>query len=320
MPLFLQGIYLQITATLTKNLLFYRLQRNIQAQQKLYSSLCLSQMIHNPYPLKTSLLLLKSPPLISHPQLLWLKMSLTLQYKPCLTESKNNLKNFLQGCVDDLKNNLKNWIISNQSHSAYQRIPRTPKKKITFFHQNQLNRGIISLHLPHPLNNDLRICVSEIELAEILELKKWNLKQQFKWNLMRSNPTTWKPSTTSTWKYKLSHQKNILHPMNNHLLISPNGHSSNHLENIHMHNNQPNIFPTLNLEVILSFNFKNGGVPLVTPSINTYQQTRSGRHKNISKHQIMIYLYFPSHQTLIQIHHIKRIPPIILKITSSSPY
>ena len=59
------------------------------------------------------------------------------------------------------------------------------------------------------------------------------------------------------------------------------------------------IFPwTFKVELYL--NFKNCGISFVQPSANPYQQTRSGRHINISKHHIMIYLHLSSHRIPIQ--------------------
>ena len=54
------------------------------------------------------------------------------------------------------------------------------------------------------------------------------------------------------------------------------------------------------MKVTLSFNFKNYGIPSVLPSDDPYQQTRSGRTKNISHQNIIICFNFYFHQTPIQ--------------------
>ena len=66
-----------------------------------------------------------------------------------------------------------------------------------------------------------------------------------------------------------------------------------------MHHNLPNIYPHWTLEAKLYFNFKTNGMPWNQHSASPCQQTRTGRHKNNSKQNIMIY-YKKSHQTLIQ--------------------
>ena len=103
-----------------------------------------------------------------------------------------------------------------------------------------------------------------------------------------------------TWKYQLPHQTNLLRPMNNHLLISPTGHSLNQLKNIHMHHNSPNIFLPWTLKRTLYFNFKDSGMPSVPPYTNPHQQKRSRLHTNISEQQIMVYLNLFSHPTPLQ--------------------
>ena len=97
------------------------------------------------------------------------------------------------------------------------------------------------------------------------------------------------------------HIKQVLFVLwKNYLLISPNGHSLNHLKKIHMHHSSSNICLPWTLKVTLSFNIKNGGMPFVMPSDNPNQQTRSVWHKNLSQQHIMIYINFSSQRTPIQ--------------------
>ena len=104
-----------------------------------------------------------------------------------------------------------------------------------------------------------------------------NLKQQLKWNLIKSHLTAQKSSTLSTWNYQLplkinwlSLHTNFLHTMKKFIMISYNGHYSNHLKNIHKHENSPKIYLPWPLKVTLSFEFKNGGMLSFTPSSNIY--------------------------------------------------
>ena len=116
------------------------------------------------------------------------------------------------------------------------------KESTTKFSSNWLNKRIIFISLLHLLKNYLIRWVPATELASILKKPNRNLKQQLKSNLMSSDIITWKPSTPSTWKHHILRKTNLLHPLNNHPLISSNGHSYNHIKNIHVHHNSPNIY------------------------------------------------------------------------------
>ena len=84
-----------------------------------------------------------------------------------------------------------------------------------------------SLPSPHTLINNLIKLVPTMEQTARLNYQHQNLKQQLKSNLIKSQLITEK-STHLAWIYKVSLQKTLLNTMNNLLLISSNGYSSNH--------------------------------------------------------------------------------------------
>ena len=55
-----------------------------------------------------------------------------------------------------LTNSMRNWLISNQIQFVSHTIKTCSNKKLPSFHQNSLNKRIISLHPPHPFKNTLR--------------------------------------------------------------------------------------------------------------------------------------------------------------------
>ena len=87
--------------------------------------------------------------------------------------------------------------------------------------------------------------------------------------------------------------------MTNLLLILSHGYLSSDLKNIHMCHNSPNLYITWPSKATPLFRFKNGGMEFFLPSVNIYQQTRSGRHTNISKQKITTCLPLSSHQKYI---------------------
>ena len=89
--------------------------------------------------------------------------------------------------------------------------------------------------------------------------------------------------------------------MNNLLMISSSGHSSNTLKYIHMLYNSPNICLPWPLKDTLSFLFKNVGIPFFPPSANLYQEKISGGNINFSQTMVINYLPLSSHQTHITI-------------------
>ena len=138
---------------------------------------------------------------------------------------------------------------------------------MTSFHQNYTTNRIKSLPLLHLMMNIFRTLVPSIEWAKQLTQQHQNFKQKLKWNLIKLHLTTHTPSTTLSWNYHISLQKNQLSLQTNLplavinlLLISSNGHSSNHLKTNHMHNNPPNIYIPWPLKVTLSLEFNNGGI------------------------------------------------------------
>ena len=106
-------------------------------------------------------------------------------------------------------------------------------------------------------------------------------------------------SAPSTLNYQLSIQTNLLINMTKLLLISSNGHYSSHLKNIHMYHNLPNTYLPWPYKVTHFFKFKNCGIPYFLPYANPCQQTRAGRHKNISHQKTTIYISLSSHRTYI---------------------
>ena len=159
------------------------------------------------------------------------------------------------------------------------------------------------------LSNTLIISVPEIESAPRLKHQNKNFNKQLIWSLIKSQLTTQKNPTPSTLKYQIPLQTNLLRPMTKILMKSSNGHSSNHQENIHKHHNWPNTCIPWSFKVKLSLIFKDGGVQLVLPSANIYQQIRYGRHKNLSQQNIIKYLPLSSHWTpiLSSLHQNKNI-------------
>ena len=126
-PLFLQVAYLLITTAFNKQLIYK--QRNLQAHT-LYSLLCLIPLSHNLYPLGSLLSIFMPPPFLPHLHHLCQNITLTKNYTPFLF----SLKSWCSWEKNDKiweRNNLKNkislemiWLISNQIHTASQRLPR----------------------------------------------------------------------------------------------------------------------------------------------------------------------------------------------------
>ena len=141
--------------------------------------------------------LLNPPPLIPSLNMFWLNLSLTLQYKPWLNSPNKKPPNRINSFTKKLKNRLfSNWRISE-----YHNMPRFSKKKLTSFHQKQLNKRSLFYQLPPPFNNALIRQVSSTYFSEILKQPNHIFKKQFKWNLMISNLINWIKPIISTQKY-----------------------------------------------------------------------------------------------------------------------
>ena len=141
----------------------------------------------------------------------------------------------------------------------------------------------------------------ETEKRELEETTNKKL-DEFKTEIKADNTTT-----CNSLYMKLSSltSNNLTIPKNNISLISSNGHHSSHLKNLHMHHNLPSIYLPRTSKEKQFFIFKNDRITSLLPPTNTFQQTRSGHHKNILYQTIMNYLTLSCHWTPI-INYLKQ--------------
>ena len=145
--LFLQVQYLQISTTLNKPLIF--MQRYLQSQT-LYYSLCIPLLTHHPDPLRRLISLLKPPTFLNHLHHLCQNITLTPHSTPLVFnwktwhswERNNNSwerNNFINQICFKIK-----WLLSNQRHTASQRIPKCSKLFYQVFIKTRWPLGNIS--------------------------------------------------------------------------------------------------------------------------------------------------------------------------------